>query len=471
MMSADKYCGNRSGASSRTVFGIICHCVYLASLLLTGMSCQSESGKSGDTIQIGAILPFSGEQAALGINIEQALTLAVEDINKAGGVNGKPLELIIRDSNSGTETGYEQANDLLFNKKVKYLIGPEENSLAKELIADVKKADILQILPGIAAPSVRETGDKGAWIRLAPSPWNVGCAMAIKAIQENHETAAIIVSDDDYQMLVSAAFNSAFSQFGGVSLGTVMIENDQESYLKDLKSLYDLQPDFYAMLTYPKTGSRLTQEWVISGMKGDWYLAPTLHSDMFLKNIPFNAFKGLSIFSPSLSQPSECEIYSEDRPETLDCKRANSTRFKKHYQEAWQDTPLPTSFFYYDAVMLLALGLQLAFDDGNKTPTPVELRGYIKEVAESPGVTVKWSEPRKALKTVSSGDGAIYAGAAAEYTFSFRGELDIGEANHSAIDTWAIRNADFLWSDSLSLLCADPSYYGGRVIDADTEEE
>ena len=418
--------------------------------------CETVSDTAEDDIVIGAVLPFSGEQAALGINIEQALMLAVDDINDAGGVDGRQLTLVVRDSNAGSDAGYQAARELIYDQKVKYLIGPEENALAKNLVSDVKASDILNILPGIASPNIRETGDKGAWIRLAPSPQNVACAIATKAIQERHMTAAIMVSDDDYQMLVSAAFNTAFSEFGGVSLGALTISVDQESYLEELRTINDLQADVVVLMAYPKTASQITQEWMVAGMKGEWYLAPTLHTDMFLQNVPFGALEGFSIFSPSLSQPSECEVHDEDQPEVMDCERNNANRFTDHYTSKWHgDYPSPTSMFYYDAVVLLALGLQRAKSDGMDTPSPIDLRQYIEDIAESPGESITWSRIKKGLNLTAAGTDVFYSGAATEYTFDFRGELDYGEADHPVMDTWEIKNNAFVWSDSIGLLCND----------------
>src|SRR5262245_34688174 len=67
-----------------------------------------------DAIVIGSLLPFTGQEAALGANLEQAMLLAVEDVNAAGGVHGRPLALISRDSNSGSARGLDALLELLY---------------------------------------------------------------------------------------------------------------------------------------------------------------------------------------------------------------------------------------------------------------------------------------------------------------------------------------------------------------------
>ena len=410
-----------------------------------------------DAIVVGALLPFSGEQAAVGINIEQAVRLAVEDVNAAGGIDGHPFALLVRDSNSGSKKGLEEAKKLLNEDKVKYLIGPEENSLGKDLISEVKRLDILHILPGYAAPTVEQTGRKGAWIRLAPDPAAVGCAMANSAVKAGHKTAAaLVMSDDDYQTVLATAFNSHFAELGGRLLGTITLKPDQSSYLKELSLVTDMRADFVAMMAYPTTAAIVTQDKAVAGMAGDWYLAPTLFTNMFLENIPFGSLNGFLVFSPSLSLKSECKTSLQTEPYSVDCVRDNSKAFIKYYGSAWGgDHPLPASRFYYDAVVLLALSLARAHYLGETDSSPVTIREHMRYIAEKPGVTVDWRHIGDGFEKLEAGGDISYSGAAAEYEFIInRVGASYGVANHRVIDAWSIRNNSFKIAESIGAYCS-----------------
>src|SRR4029079_16996799 len=108
--------------------------------------------------------------------------LAVEDLNKAGGLAGKSFAIASRDSNSGSERGLNQLLQLLYTDPVAYLVGPEENDLAQKIVPDIKGLDVFNMLPGYAAPSVARSSPSGAWMRLAPSPLVTGCALAKRAL-------------------------------------------------------------------------------------------------------------------------------------------------------------------------------------------------------------------------------------------------------------------------------------------------
>ena len=64
----------------------------VAAILLAGCVQQQE------TIKIGAILPLTGETMVWGENSRNGMQLAVEEINSAGGINGKLIEIIYEDS-------------------------------------------------------------------------------------------------------------------------------------------------------------------------------------------------------------------------------------------------------------------------------------------------------------------------------------------------------------------------------------
>ena len=64
------------------------------------LSCVEVAEDSpSDAVKIGALLPFSGELAASGINLERPLMMAADTINAAGGIQGKPVVIVAADSN------------------------------------------------------------------------------------------------------------------------------------------------------------------------------------------------------------------------------------------------------------------------------------------------------------------------------------------------------------------------------------
>lgn len=77
-----------------------------------------------ETIKVGAILAVTGPAAFLGAPEEKTLLMMVEEINKKGGIKGKQIELIIKDSGASPEKALSFAKQLIEEDKVLAIIGP-----------------------------------------------------------------------------------------------------------------------------------------------------------------------------------------------------------------------------------------------------------------------------------------------------------------------------------------------------------
>ena len=84
----------------------------------------AQAQTSGEPIKVGAIVSVTGAGAGLGGPERAGLLLAEKDINAKGGINGRPLKIIVEDDASNPDTALSKANDLVFNQKVVALLGP-----------------------------------------------------------------------------------------------------------------------------------------------------------------------------------------------------------------------------------------------------------------------------------------------------------------------------------------------------------
>ncbi|MBN1496800.1 MAG: ABC transporter substrate-binding protein [Spirochaetes bacterium] len=92
-----------------------------ATLLPVAISCKK---KSGDSIKIGAIFSVTGPASFLGAPEEKTARMMVDEINARGGIDGKTLELIVKDSAGSPEKAISFAKQLIEEEKVYAIIGP-----------------------------------------------------------------------------------------------------------------------------------------------------------------------------------------------------------------------------------------------------------------------------------------------------------------------------------------------------------
>src|SRR3954469_18950388 len=86
------------------------------------------SPASDDGIPIGLMLSYTGYLAANSVNSERALWMAVEAVNTGGGVGGKPLRIVARDTRSDVQKVRQPAQELI-DAGVVAFIGPDTNDL------------------------------------------------------------------------------------------------------------------------------------------------------------------------------------------------------------------------------------------------------------------------------------------------------------------------------------------------------
>jgi neutral amino acid transport system substrate-binding protein len=418
-----------------------------ATLALSLVGCAPEQEEvPANAIRVGAILPFTGKEAAIGRNLEQALLLAVRDVNEAGGIEGRPLTLVTRDSNSGSERGFDELLQLLYNDQVDYLIGPEETELANAIVPDVKGLDVLNILPGYAAPAIEQTSTKGSWVRLAPSTNALGCAMAKHVFTDGAASVNTLTTLDDYNTSLASDFISQFGALRGKSLPSVTASVGAASYLRQINQVLDYQADRTLLMAPPASAATIATEWTVADGRGAWYLSPLLRAEVFVQNIPFGSLNGTRGLSPSLSLKSECV---EGEGGAMTCSHGNASAFSRHFAAHWRgDRPFPAAHFYYDAVVLLALALEQSMVKDGELPRARELRDQIRALGDKDAQPVRWGDLSGPMTEIRLGTAVRYVGAGAEYEFDV-----YGAARHVVFDTWMIADDSFIETGTLRAEC------------------
>ena len=86
-------------------------------VLATGSACAA------DSIKIGVDGPFTGGSSSMGVSMRDGVRLAVDEINKSGGVLGRQIELVERDDEAKNERGVQIAQELINREKVVAVVG------------------------------------------------------------------------------------------------------------------------------------------------------------------------------------------------------------------------------------------------------------------------------------------------------------------------------------------------------------
>jgi len=95
----------------------------LATLALAACASAVSTAYAADPIKIGVQGPFTGGSSSMGVSMRDGVRLAVTEINKAGGVLGRQLQLVERDDEAKNERGVQIAQELINKEKVVASVG------------------------------------------------------------------------------------------------------------------------------------------------------------------------------------------------------------------------------------------------------------------------------------------------------------------------------------------------------------
>ena len=127
--------------------------------IVAGAAMVFKRGGVSDPIKIGLVTALSGQSARSGEAITRGLTVAIDEINAAGGLlGGRQLVLVRRDDESNPAKGVTAARELLYQEKVAVLFGGLDTPVARAIVPLATDAKIPFVVPWAAGTAITENG-------------------------------------------------------------------------------------------------------------------------------------------------------------------------------------------------------------------------------------------------------------------------------------------------------------------------
>jgi len=183
------------------------------SLLLLILSAGCGNQKEAETIKIGSILILTGEGAAWGNAARNGIDLAVEEINAAGGINGKPLEVVHEDDQSDAKKAISAFHKLTDLDGIDIIIGTTWSHTGIPLVQLADEKQILMISPSLGMKEFNE-GSKylfNTW----PHDYYLSQNLADYVYEKGHRKVAVIGAEQIWVKDQTTAFTKRFEELGG----------------------------------------------------------------------------------------------------------------------------------------------------------------------------------------------------------------------------------------------------------------
>ncbi len=217
---------------------------YRTTMIAALLSATAISGAyAADPIKIGVVTPLSGTYAGIGQQVKWGLELATKEVNAAGGIMGRQVELTFEDEEANPSVSVQKADKLFQVGKVDFLTGTVNSGSTLAVGQVAERAGKLIATTVSFADSI--TGDK-----CSPNVYRVNAragqqsaALAVWLSKERPK-AQVFYLGPDYEMGRStvAAFKSSAEKVGASSTGEIFAPLDSKDYTQYFGQLRAAKP-------------------------------------------------------------------------------------------------------------------------------------------------------------------------------------------------------------------------------------
>jgi branched-chain amino acid transport system substrate-binding protein len=333
--------------------------------LLVFAACGEEKAPAGEGIPIGFYGALTGPQATFAQSGRNGARLAVDEINRTGGVLGVPLELLVEDDRNEPAEAASAVSKLITRDHVVALIG--ENASSRTLAA----APIAQSyrIPMVSPSSTNvEVTKKGDYIfRVCFTDAAQGRALAAFARRNlGAATAAMLVdSRSDYSVGLAEAFARDFAAAGGRIVAELKYTEGDNDFSAQLTAILPLSPEVLFIPGYYTDAGLIARQARGLGLK-----ATLLGAD------GWDSSKLVEIGGQALEGACFSNHYSIEEPSPA------VRQFVDAYRKEFGSPPDSIAALSYDAARLVADAIRRAGSTEGK-----RVRDALAATADFPGVT------------------------------------------------------------------------------------
>jgi branched-chain amino acid transport system substrate-binding protein len=326
--------------------------IVLTALLCTTGALAPGAARAADPVRIGVSTPLSGAVADRGQSEQYAIELALNRINRAGGVLGRPVEAFYGDNAADPETGVRAVKRLIEEEHVPVVIGALWTPVTHAIMPVTQAAKIPLVIDISAGQDFVDASGVGGdpWVfKTIPSELDISRAMIGWLKTQGVKRVAVVGDDLPFQRANTDSFASSATASGMSVVVNRTIAKDTTDFAPLLAELKDAAPDRVMLLLGPSTAGFFQAYekagWTVplSG-RIDFSVAMKAVSPEYLAAGGLAGATSIAVFSPVIETPAIQD-------------------FVQSYRAKYGLTPNQRSFFAFEATYLVVDAIRRAKSD------------------------------------------------------------------------------------------------------------
>ncbi len=366
--------------------------ILIASLLIAGLLSACQPQNSGDKVRVGVFMSTTGTTANFGISSVNGIKMAADEINAAGGINGKQVELLVQDDRSDASEAATIVTKFVTQDQVNAVIGEVASSRSIAAAPIAQNAKIPMLTPSSTNPEVTKKGDfifRSCFI----DPYQGAAIAQFAAKTLGAKSAAIMVDrKNDYSTGLEKVITETFTKLGGKMVATQSYQEGDQDFNAQLTSLKGANPEVIFVPGYYNDVGLIAKQARDKGITvpligGDGWDSEQLYK---IGGTALNGSFFTNHYSPFDTDPKV-------------------VKFVNDYKSRYSKTPDALAATAYDAANIMFDAIKRS-----KSLSGTDIRDALAATNAFPGVTgtVTFNQQRDAVKPIvmiEIKDGGTYA--------------------------------------------------------------
>lgn len=350
----------------------------------------------GGPIKIGTLTPLTGAGGPYGPVMVKAVKAVVDQVNAAGGVLGRTVELVSEDDQTNPDAGVRAARKLIDVDKVSAIVGTWASAVttavaplcweSKTFLATVSGADSITLLP-----------HQGFLVRTQPNTTLQGRKFGEFALEQGGKKVFFLSPQTPFAQSQFDAITAAVKKAGGTT-GSLIYDDKKPAYRSEVDEALRFAPDTIVLGGYTADTSVLVKDLYRAGYNGRKIAFAYSVNQKMLDGLPPEVVEGIYTIAPSTAEGSKAH-----------------ERLTKLIGVA---SPDPYTCQVYDQINMILMAVAYGGDASG-----AGIKHNIREVSQAPG-GLKVDNALDGLKAIAAKQAVDYDGASGPCNFTALGDID-----------------------------------------------
>jgi branched-chain amino acid transport system substrate-binding protein len=343
--------------------------VLITAIVLSAFSVGAQDATAeaapatGEPIYIGVSGPLTGALAQYGAQWQKGFDLAIQEINEAGGVDGRPLEYIFEDSQSDPKQSVVVAQKFVADERIIVELGDFSSTASMAASPIYQRGGLVQFGFTNSHPDFTQAGGDYTWstsvTQAQASPALADFAITTLGLKK----LAVFQLNNDWGKATNDLFSQRVTELGGEILTSQEYLPDETDFRSALTTVKDANPDGIILISYQADGALIAQQAREAGITAPFVGSASLQSPDYIE-LGGDAVEGSFVLGEFLT--------TDPRPEVQ--------TFVQKFQETYDEEPDLFATLAYDTIYLIAEAIKIG------GPTRQGVHDALPELKDVPSV-------------------------------------------------------------------------------------